>query len=103
MDGSRRVGFDECHHVQLEIDRFLLFGNRALVQLEAEVQHADVGELILEVRQETSKVVEVGGAGDGKGGLLVRETRQQIDLRGGADRIEMREVNFVFALEVAER
>src|ERR1035441_10694680 len=50
-----------------------------------------------------AKVVEVSGAGKGKGGLLVRSIGQQNDVRGGADRIELGDVDSVPALKVAER
>ncbi len=39
-----------------------------------------MGELILEVSQETAQVMEMGGAGHSERGLLIGETGEQVDI-----------------------
>ena len=61
-------------------------------------------KLILEVREKLAQVVIAGGAGDSKGGLLIGEVGQQIDLNGRAELAELRDIDLVGrCVEVAQR
>ena len=61
-----------------------------------------MGELILQVGQETTEVMEMGGAGHCEHGLLVREIGEEVDVHGRAKLAELRDLDFVGSLELAQ-